>query len=631
AGVGIDLTQTAKEFSSLDSFEGRSWLVNKQGIIQISNEKSEIGTKADKIFPIEIMDLLTKENESTPKVLDAISGNKEMYYAIHLLKEEDWFVVYEVSTGMVTKPLITIKLITLISGLLSTIFAILIFSYISNRVAKPIKNLTHVANKIATEGNLDIAINIKQSNEIGKLAKSFQMMTKHLKELYESLEQKVKDRTRELQLTLDDVRKLKEQQDGDYFLTSLLIKPLTYKHQFQENITVNFLVDEKKKFHFKKRDHEIGGDICIVDEITLEDKSYTVYLNADAMGKSIQGAGGVIAMGVVFKSILNRTKIISGHDLVSPERWLKNSFLELQDVFESFDGSMLISLVLGLLDNNTGFNLFINAEHPNPVLYRDGVASFLEPQLNMYKVGTKGFKGGLNLNGIKMQEGDIFIIGSDGKDDIKTREGELNFDENLFLDFVKKGEGEIERIKNKIYEFYEITDDFSLLSVKFSPPAKANHPSIKEYLEISKELLKGNDWKGAEKTLLEAHKVNSKNSSVIKSLINLYRKQNNILKTAEFCEKLSILEPWSDDLLFDTSLYYYKSGNFERSIDFLERLRLRRPTSVRVLNFYTEIYIHKQNFRMALKFNNKALKYEPENEKALKMKTIIEGELEDLS
>ncbi|MBP6738990.1 MAG: SpoIIE family protein phosphatase, partial [Leptospiraceae bacterium] len=35
-------------------------------------------------------------------------------------------------------------------------------------------------------------------------------------------------------------------------------------------------------------------------------------------------------------------------------------------------GSMLMSLVFGLIDERTGVMYFLNAEHPDMVLYRDG-------------------------------------------------------------------------------------------------------------------------------------------------------------------------------------------------------------------------------------------------------------------
>lgn len=47
-----------------------------------------------------------------------------------------------------------------------------------------------------------------------------------IEDLNQNLEKKVEDRTKELQQTLNEVRILKEKQDGDYFLTTLIVEPL---------------------------------------------------------------------------------------------------------------------------------------------------------------------------------------------------------------------------------------------------------------------------------------------------------------------------------------------------------------------------------------------------------------------
>lgn len=58
------------------------------------------------------------------------------------------------------------------------------------------------------------------------LANRFLRVHKQVEELNANLERKVVQRTNELQETLTRVQELKIQQDGDYFLTSLLLDPL---------------------------------------------------------------------------------------------------------------------------------------------------------------------------------------------------------------------------------------------------------------------------------------------------------------------------------------------------------------------------------------------------------------------
>ena len=79
-----------------------------------------------------------------------------------------------------------------------------------------------------------------------------------------------------------------------------------------------------------------------------------------------------MVLGAVLEAIVDRTMLSGEASKHHPERWLKNAFIELHKVFETFDGSMLISLVFGLVDDDSGLVYLINAEHPWSVLYRQG-------------------------------------------------------------------------------------------------------------------------------------------------------------------------------------------------------------------------------------------------------------------
>lgn len=52
---------------------------------------------------------------------------------------------------------------------------------------------------------------------------------------------------------------------------------------------------------------------------------------------------------------------------------------------------MLISMVIGLVDEATGLMYYINAEHPSMALYRDGEARFLDTDI-LRKLGTRASK-----------------------------------------------------------------------------------------------------------------------------------------------------------------------------------------------------------------------------------------------
>ncbi len=302
---------------------------------------------------------------------------------------------------------------------------------------------------------------------IGKMASenelSYQDMVTIMNESSE-----IKKYSAELELALDSVRKLKNQQDGDYFLTSLLLVPFQGVISKNVHSQVSVHLEQKKTFDFKNKTYQLGGDICLADSITLMGQDYTLIANADAMGKSIQGAGGALVYSVILRNIVNINQIQHDHK-GDPENWLKNVYRELHNVFLTFDGSMYISTVIGLVNNTTGDFYYFNAEHPWTVLYSGDKASFLENELEIHKLGTGTNPGDIEIKKIKLAHDDVIILGSDGRDDVILDSNKtMNEDEKRFLECVKKGKGLLPEIILAVKEGASLTDDFSLLSYRFS-------------------------------------------------------------------------------------------------------------------------------------------------------------------
>jgi signal transduction histidine kinase len=77
---------------------------------------------------------------------------------------------------------------------------VVIIAWVSGRITGPIREL-HEGAEIIGSGNLDYRVNIKTGDEIEWLAEEFNKMAGELKVSYATLEQKVKDKTRELENT----------------------------------------------------------------------------------------------------------------------------------------------------------------------------------------------------------------------------------------------------------------------------------------------------------------------------------------------------------------------------------------------------------------------------------------------
>lgn len=453
--------------------------------------------------------------------------------------------------------------------------------------------------------------------------------SKKIKEYQNNLEEKIEARTIALKESLEKVEKLKRQQDGDYFLTSLLLKPLSGNYANNENIKVSMLTKQKKSFEFRNRNLEIGGDLCIAYSIQLKEKNYTTFLNADAMGKSIQGAVGALVLGAVFLSIIERTKFSNKNKNLYPERWLKNTFIELHKTFISFEGSMLVSLVMGLVDEDCGYLYFINAEHPWTVLYSKEKANFLENQLLLRKIGILGVEGQIIVQTYAMKPNDLVIIGSDGRDDILLnyeKGKKLNEDETFFLTCVQKGKGSLPNIKSYIEELGELTDDLSLLSISYQPKCPPfNALKISPEVFQAKEYIQKGD--GMEiQPLLENHLLeNPKDLYALKILSNYYYNTSRFDKAGNHLLKIAELEPGDEKAIYAASICYKNIGDIKFSIEIAERLRLREPNNEKYISHIANLYILDSNYKRALKIIENFLRFNPDNQKMLNLKEELNG------
>ncbi|PKL40843.1 MAG: hypothetical protein CVV44_04340 [Spirochaetae bacterium HGW-Spirochaetae-1] len=432
----------------------------------------------------------------------------------------------------------------------------------------------------------------------------------------------------ELRSTLKKIQDMKSTQDGDYFLTSLLLEPFNYNHSMLENAGIDFFIKQKKEFRFRKWQREIGGDICFAHIINLKGKKYGVFANADAMGKSIQGAGGALVLGAVFQSIINRTRFSSIEQNLPPEHWIKSTYSELQHVFESFDGSMLVSIIFGLIDDETGLVYFINAEHPRTVIYRDGRASFIENRHQLWKLGVVEPGMILQVHTWQMKPGDIIIMGSDGRDDILLNAASaapmLNEDSNLFLNLVEEGDGELKRIFDAILSRGRLTDDLSLLKISsFHPAINYKTNEISDIITAVRDMEKTHSIDDIISVLLDAVKIYPGNPVLLRNLIR-YMINNKLYEAAaEYCDAYIDIRPHDTSLMFAASFCFRAKGNLEKARELAERVCLRLPQNIRYLLHLAKIYIENGNYIEADKSLDGILSIDPDNQTALDMKNSL--------
>lgn len=414
------------------------------------------------------------------------------------------------------------------------------------------------------------------------LANRFMQVHNEVEELNKNLEKKVEHRTRELSTTLNEVQDLKVKQDGDYFLTSLLLKPLNGNYSSDQNVDIEIYLKQNKEFQFKRWKTEIGGDICLAYDIKLFGRKYVCFINADAMGKSIQGAGGALVGGVVFKSVVTRTQLSKSLQNRLPEKWLKDCFSELQNTFVSFEGSMLLSAVVGLVDIQNGFTWFINSEHPFPVLYKNHKASFLGESAVIRKLGIDAIEKKLTIQTIQLEPNDILYLGSDGRDDIMiSKPGEqkdINEDESLFCRHIENANGVLRALKTELEKSGELTDDLSLMRISFKEdaPLNLNAPSLETMEQIA---ILQNDSSMNAAVRIEKLKIILENhpdlAEAAYAIAVVAQKSGDHVCSREYLYKCIALDPGNIKAITKIIFASKKLRDYKTAIDFGEALRLR--------------------------------------------------------
>ncbi|WP_108976330.1 SpoIIE family protein phosphatase [Leptospira ryugenii] len=513
------------------------------------------------------------------------------------------YILYSVSSGevRVEQPLVPIVIVSSIF-----IIPLIVCSYVvADTVRQGLNETNRSLNEVA-KGNFDIVITPNSGDEFGQQAFVLNDVIQKLREMYaeiiglnESLEEKVKLRTFELDQSLQELRKLKFQQDGDYYLTYQLLNPLGFQDVQSEKVTVDFFLRQKKQFEFKSNQYDIGGDINIAHSILLKDKKYLLVANADAMGKSMQGAGGALVFGAVFQSLVQRTRINEAFSQLTPNQWLSTSFEEMQRVFEAFDGTMLVSTVIGLLEEETGTLYFLNAEHPYPVLYRDAKACYLEQKNQYFKLGTLGSLPRIEATKIQLNPGDIILLGSDGKDDLLIAmpdgENEINLDDKLFLREVESKGANLSQIFKGLSEVGTIIDDFSLIRLEYMGVTRKQELFSKDGKQLYKEAKRlyhrGKTYDSIRilQNLVEAE--SNAGPRLKKELAKLFYVYGDLSSAASYGE--DYLKVYRDDLEFGyfLSKVYKKVGKLSEALLLAESIRNRAPKKSKYLVHLFHLYV----------------------------------------
>lgn len=122
---------------------------------------------------------------------------EEVFAAYTYIPIVDWGLVVKRDSSEALIPVTMSKERFIALGIFYFAVISLLAYFLGKRFADPIVRLSNASRKVA-KGYLTVQIEPESKDEIGELAQSFNVMVKQLKEVYEGLDQKIKERTRDL-------------------------------------------------------------------------------------------------------------------------------------------------------------------------------------------------------------------------------------------------------------------------------------------------------------------------------------------------------------------------------------------------------------------------------------------------
>lgn len=199
--------------------------VSEAQIVDIMTDYDGLGTTGDNflvssttqqaVTPLRFVnDTLTASTFAIDEVLAGNSGNAQyensrgetVYGVYRWIETIGAGMVLEIEQGEAVGAFRNFVLLSGGVAILAIIAALGMVWWIQQQLIAPLTQLTTTTSEIAA-GNYGEQVHIQSKNEIGVLAASFNLMSREIKNLFDNLEQRVADRTRDLVEARDEAQK----------------------------------------------------------------------------------------------------------------------------------------------------------------------------------------------------------------------------------------------------------------------------------------------------------------------------------------------------------------------------------------------------------------------------------------
>ncbi|MBL7896964.1 MAG: SpoIIE family protein phosphatase, partial [Crocinitomicaceae bacterium] len=356
--------------------------------------------------------LQTKKNQRIVTETDSMTVYEDLMSIDIVLDETTMFsgmVLYIKSNDSQERNLIsqTVKRFVWMV-LLALIILIIIIVLRARSLTRPIVNLTKKAESITT-GNLHERIQPEGNNEITQLSESFNHMIEQLQESYETLEQKVIDRTAEVveQKNIAEHQKHLVEEKNKEILDSI-----NYAKRIQQAILPPDKMWKQilpNSFVLYKPKDIVAGDFYWMEET----ENFILFASADCTGHGVPGA----LVSVVCHNALNRA--VREYGLTDPGKILDKTreivIAEFEKSDEEVKDGMDISLVAMQCESESGERRVKWAGANNPLwILKKNSSEILEIKPDKQPIGKYAEAKPFTTHEIDLAKGDTFYIFTDG-------------------------------------------------------------------------------------------------------------------------------------------------------------------------------------------------------------------------
>ncbi|WP_242964602.1 SpoIIE family protein phosphatase [Clostridium beijerinckii] len=417
-GVGMNINEITKEFKEFKvGKESNLWIIDDKGIIQLSDNVEDIGKKYSEFVPEGVVNNI--ENNSTDAKQEvkvsqySKENNKIVDYSYCKLSSGDWTLFYEIPRTESISLLDSLRNNTIINVILVLAFFMILFYFISKKIANPYEQA--------------ILMNKELENKV-------KMRTQELRES----NQKIND-------SIEYAKRLQE---------SILPSLEELKKSFMEN----FLI-------WKPKD-TVGGDFFWLREI----EDVLVFVVGDCTGHGVPGAFMTMTVNAILHNIVNT---INKED---PSMILQELHIQLRQALNknSNPSSVDDGLDIAIFSIKKKASLIYAGANIELYIKREGEVKVFKPQTRGIGYRDIELKENLKNEIIQIQEGDIFIVTTDGFIHQNGGERKYPFGKKRLRNMIKECEfKDFESIKSRFENTMEVykgneeqRDDITVLGFK---------------------------------------------------------------------------------------------------------------------------------------------------------------------